>query len=185
MKLRMFVSETTGLIFFGDAKSPFGPGIGYPRLGSYATSIGCYPGQSVELAPVADMHEYLLLLRGIDTGNGDTVCDKCSGVGIRVYGDTSTWRMGAGGQAITSGICNACWGSGASNRPWADLRNLAPVRTCEWTQNDDGQWDTACGNCFEFTDGGPRENNFRGCPYCMGRIAEKGAPDAARKEEKN
>lgn len=40
---------------------------------------------------------------------------------------------------------------------------------CEWTDNEDGPWDTSCDNMFEFTTDGPKENGFVYCPYC-GRI---------------
>lgn len=61
--------------------------------------------------------------RGI--GPGDKVCIKCGGSGVRVYGSTSTWHGGLGGQQLTSDICDRCWGSGAENRPWLNLRNHA------------------------------------------------------------
>ena len=61
--------------------------------------------------------------RGI--GPGDKVCIKCGGSGVRVYGSTSTWHGGTGGQQLTSDICDRCWGSGAENRPWLNLRNHA------------------------------------------------------------
>lgn len=37
--------------------------------------------------------------------------------------------------------------------------------TCDWL--DDGEfWETGCGEAFQFTDAGPRENRFSFCPYC-------------------
>ena len=37
---------------------------------------------------------------------------------------------------------------------------------CIWTETPDGQW-TACGaNLYEFTVGGPADNQYRHCPYC-------------------
>lgn len=42
---------------------------------------------------------------------------------------------------------------------------------CKWQQNDDGQWDTGCGQIFEFTADGPEENGFAFCPYCGYGIA--------------
>jgi len=41
--------------------------------------------------------------------------------------------------------------------------------TCEWAMVDsDGYtiWETGCDIEFEFSDGGPKENNFKYCPYC-------------------
>ena len=43
---------------------------------------------------------------------------------------------------------------------------------CKWHQNEDGQFETACKQLFEFNDG-PRENNFRFCPYCGKRLVER------------
>ena len=53
---------------------------------------------------------------------GDSpACAKCSGLGTRCYGSTATWRGGVGGQALTSDVCDACWGSG-SVHPWPSHR---------------------------------------------------------------
>jgi hypothetical protein len=54
----------------------------------------------------------------------DTVCPSCSGSGVQVYGSTATWHSGIGGQAMTSGVCDKCWGSGKKNAPWANLKAL-------------------------------------------------------------
>jgi len=68
---------------------------------------------------------YALFLeyRGINP-DYDKVCPDCGGSGCKVYGSTSTWHGGIGGQAITSGVCNKCWGSGKINSPWANLKQL-------------------------------------------------------------
>lgn len=59
-------------------------------------------------------------------------CKPCNGFGVRVYGSTATWHGGIGGQAITSDVCDKCWGSGDSDRPWkswrAALREEEPPR---------------------------------------------------------
>ena len=49
---------------------------------------------------------------------------------------------------------------------------------CEWHEDERGLWHTQCGNVFEFYDGGPKENNFRFCPYCGRRLIVRAA-DAA------
>lgn len=71
--------------------------------------------------------EYARMLewRGIDQGDE---CKKCGGAGVTAYGSTATWRGGIGGQVITAGICDKCWGSGNSNRPWLSLRKLEAER---------------------------------------------------------
>jgi len=51
-----------------------------------------------------------------------TTCRACGGTGKRAYGSTATWRAGVGGQMVTEGTCNRCWGSGDEARPGPDLR---------------------------------------------------------------
>ena len=43
--------------------------------------------------------------------------------------------------------------------------------SCAWKENEDGQFETECGNSFEFGSGGTKENGFKFCPYCQGQIA--------------
>ena len=72
-----------------------------------------------------NFYRSMLLWRNIDTEQGDIVCKKCGGSGVVVYGDTSTWRGGYGGQMMTADICDECWGSGKQNNPWTNLRSTA------------------------------------------------------------
>lgn len=68
-------------------------------------------------------YERFLSWRGIDRFSGDVPCKPCGASGIRVYPSTATWRGGVGGQALTNGICDKCWGSGNSEKPWLNLRS--------------------------------------------------------------
>ena len=43
-------------------------------------------------------------------------------------------------------------------------------RSCQWSEDSDGNWDTACGEIFTFTDGGPKENKAHWCQYCGGEL---------------
>lgn len=52
----------------------------------------------------------------------DNRCDRCRGLGRRVYGSTATWRGGIGGQMMTEGVCDKCWGSGDATRPYPSWR---------------------------------------------------------------
>jgi hypothetical protein len=52
-------------------------------------------------------------------------CEACSGQGERVYGNTTGWRGGYGGQAMTTDTCDRCWGTGGNDRTGPDLRKLA------------------------------------------------------------
>lgn len=51
-------------------------------------------------------------------------CSRCSGAGVRAYGDTSTWRRGMGGQSVTEDVCDRCWGTGHEDRPGPNLRKV-------------------------------------------------------------
>ncbi len=51
-------------------------------------------------------------------------CNKCFGERTIMYSNTSTWRGGIGGAAITEDVCNSCWGSGIQGEPWTNLREL-------------------------------------------------------------
>lgn len=39
-------------------------------------------------------------------------------------------------------------------------------KECRWLQDDDGVWDTACGNKYEITEGTPRDNHMKFCCFC-------------------
>ena len=51
-------------------------------------------------------------------------CTGCGGVGRKSYPSTATWAGGIGGQAVTDGICDKCWGTGRTDRTGADLRRI-------------------------------------------------------------
>lgn len=73
------------------------------------------------------VYKEVLHARGVETP-----CKKCGGLGVRVYRDTSTWRDGIGGQALTDDVCDTCWGSGDANKSWVNLRKLfADLDTAE------------------------------------------------------
>jgi hypothetical protein len=57
--------------------------------------------------------------RGLSHG---VACPNCNGAGRTCYGSTATWRGGMGGQAVTWGVCDKCWGSGDKFRPWPSHR---------------------------------------------------------------
>jgi hypothetical protein len=45
--------------------------------------------------------------------------------------------------------------------------------SCQWTEDEDGNWSTACGECFVFETGGPKENKAQWCPFCGGKLETK------------
>ena len=64
-------------------------------------------------------------LLGLARYLGGVACKACSGQGERAYDSTSTWRAGIGGQTVTGGVCDKCWGTGRSDRLGPSLRELA------------------------------------------------------------
>lgn len=69
--------------------------------------------------------EQFLDWRGIEVGEQ---CDRCQGAGSYMYSSTATWMGGIGGQAMTVGVCDKCWGSGKKNSPWTNLRDVMQIR---------------------------------------------------------
>lgn len=59
-----------------------------------------------------------------DLRSVESPCKRCDGLGVRAYSDTSTWSQGIGGQAITTDVCDACWGTGDAERSGANLRKM-------------------------------------------------------------
>lgn len=55
---------------------------------------------------------------------GEYPCARCTGLGSRTYGSTTTWRGGIGGQAMKPDVCDKCWGSGDAMRPGVNLKAL-------------------------------------------------------------
>ena len=70
------------------------------------------------------MTEEEVYQRFLEWRNIEYPCEKCEGSGGLVYGSTSTWRHGIGGQTICYDVCDKCWGSGDKNKSWANLRTL-------------------------------------------------------------
>lgn len=66
-------------------------------------------------------------------------CFMCRGLGTRYYPSTSTWRGGMGAAALTSDVCDKCWGSGDQDRPWLDLRKLEKERRA-WEAEQCREW---------------------------------------------
>lgn len=69
----------------------------------------------------------------------ETPCKECRGIGKRLYGSTSTWRGGIGGAAITTDVCDGCWGSGDASYPGANLRALRAERLA-WDNDQCMTW---------------------------------------------
>jgi hypothetical protein len=65
-------------------------------------------------------HDIMIDRRAIDS---EDRCKACHGWGMRTYGSTATWRGGVGGQAMTTDVCDRCWGSGSASKPWPSWRD--------------------------------------------------------------
>ena len=84
-----------------------------------------------------NFHREVVEWRGIDF---DNVCTECSGSGYKVYGNTTTYHHGAGGQAITTSVCNTCWGSGDKYRPWTSWLKIEGIqRQLDLLKSDDAE----------------------------------------------
>jgi hypothetical protein len=44
--------------------------------------------------------------------------------------------------------------------------------TCEWKEDEDGNWNTSCDEMFTFIDGKPRENYYKFCAHCGRHLVE-------------
>lgn len=47
-----------------------------------------------------------------------------------------------------------------------------PIHPCEWAEDDEGAWDTQCGERFIFSADGPTENGMHYCCYCGRPLVE-------------
>jgi len=46
------------------------------------------------------------------------------------------------------------------------------AETCTWAEDEDGHWDTSCGDRYTFIDGGPTDNGLQFCGYCGKSLKE-------------
>jgi len=76
---------------------------------------------------VSEEHERLLedarieflRLRGVETP-----CERCKGMGTRLYSSGATWRTGMSTRKFTYDLCDECWGTGDDNKHSLDLKIL-------------------------------------------------------------
>ena len=73
-----------------------------------------------------DLYAEIAAMRGVETP-----CKDCSGLGTKTYGSTSTWHGGVGGQTITGGVCDKCWGSGDAHVKWPSHRIMQGVKDAQ------------------------------------------------------
>lgn len=115
-------------------------------------------------------YENFLHWRGVSTELGDKPCKKCNGSGLCTYSSTSTWHGGIGGQALTSAVCDLCWGSGKENKPWANLRELeSKIKLAKQAGFDECREKAATEAVDDDTDC-PNSDNHHSC--CAGSYIE-------------
>jgi len=71
---------------------------------------------------VGSVPEEFLRNRGLS--RFETVCPPCGGWGLKWYSSGATWRGGMGTASSAQDVCNFCWGSGNSSKPWLNLKTL-------------------------------------------------------------
>jgi rRNA maturation endonuclease Nob1 len=56
---------------------------------------------------------------------------------------------------------------------------MTAIVNCPWSRDSYDYHDylTGCGHAFTFNDGGPKENDFKFCPYCGDRIWSESSAD--------
>ena len=57
-------------------------------------------------------------------------------------------------------------------------RNILPEnnmesKKCNWSEDEDGVWETECNEAFCFENGSPHENKANFCPFCGGILIER------------
>ena len=72
----------------------------------------------------------------------------------------------------------AAWNTRAP-QPTQAQAGAVPL-TCEWAHNEnDGFWESACGEAWRFDDGGPAENSMHFCHSCGKSLRIKGGQHGA------
>jgi len=79
----------------------------------------------------------------------DQLCKRCGGRGQRLYGSTATWRGGIGGQVMTTDTCNACWGTGRSDKKGLDLRRVVLATECDELKARVKELEVALGQAYD------------------------------------
>jgi hypothetical protein len=87
-------------------------------------------------------------------------CDhECDGEVCRRYSDYTSFKSDWKGRSCDVMHCKH------------DTRSRSS--TCTWTEDEDGNWHTECGQIYQFINGTPAaENHYVFCPQCGGRIGE-------------
>jgi len=108
-------------------------------------------------------------------------CYKCNKDYAPTLKQVKAWLARPSGDFDeTNWLCGLC-----------QLAEINAVETCPWRIPDDpwsqdnGQWETGCGNAHEFFVDGPKENGYRFCPYCKKPIEEVHKEEVHKIEHSN
>lgn len=55
----------------------------------------------------------------------------------------------------------------------ARTKGKSTVGRCVWSEDEDGNWQTECGEMFVMLEGTPTQNLMRFCAYCGSPLREK------------
>lgn len=75
---------------------------------------------------------------------------------------------------ISEVLAGALWENDVLHARVKELQSILHARhslTCGWREDEDGNWQTDCGECYVLIDGNPDENDYRFCPSCGRSIA--------------
>jgi hypothetical protein len=59
-------------------------------------------------------------------------------------------------------------------------KEKAPVIPCTWQEDEDGNWNTSCGEIFIIIDSTPDENHMKFCCYCGKPLKQAVFEEAAK-----
>lgn len=62
-------------------------------------------------------------------------------------------------------------------------KRLVDSTPCTWREDEDGSWDTDCGDCFVLISDGPSDNRMKFCCYCGQPITEIGFDEEGEEPE--
>jgi hypothetical protein len=72
-------------------------------------------------------------------------------------------------------------GNGGGHDGIGDYPGDTEMNVCTWSQDEDGAWETACGEMFCMVDGTPSDNHMAYCCYCGLSLKEKAYPEGGLK----
>ncbi len=61
-------------------------------------------------------------------------------------------------------------------------------KVCTWTEDDEGVWQTDCGEAFFFNDGTPEENTMKFCCWCgaeLQQVLYEDTQDGSTRQDQN